>query len=1157
MVYINETEFTIYKLDTLESIVKRIASELKSPQKFLYFPNGIPTLKDFQDKDQIIVENLFEIIKTSTDFNQMYASIKDKILQQNISIEDLIKIFISYNKIFNDAERKFDDEYVQSYLDYIISEINNRTVNIPDILKNKRSTIEDYSAILKNNEKEVHLQLKEFIDFDKIVGIPYTAFDLEIINFEMDLNVASIKTLLELFNYIKLTDYIPFASCANFYKIRKETVPPLEWNINNDNIILKVLQKEVLQYNISDYTEIVINETDNQLKATLYYEILNNIPREKLLDYFINVIDINTFSISDVREKSINGVFYFPNQRMNKHVMFDLILNNREFSKFMSIDETIISQKPTILIRFTTEDIGTIKIFLTEKIANKKDPTIKDKYDFVENSYYVRVKINEAPNKNSVIKFQDIFCKLFITYNKEYNRIIDFYSMYIDIDDLEKKYGDDVIVKTDNKKSKLTLTDIVPELYPSNYSKFCGHQPTIITDDEAEIKRAEGKEVIVFPKDITEGTIPRNYVCLHKKFSYPGLRENTLNNADTYKYLPCCLEASQTEKAYYRNYYYGEEIPEPITDQHIITTNRFLNNKQTGYLPDNILKFFESVDSDNNFNYYRQGVSSSKNTFLSCVLNALELSDESLVDIRKELATNELAASCRQEMFDYKIEDILNKILDIDEYFNPDFFIHLLEVKYNCNIFLFKRNAENPNGSLIIPRHDKGYFKRNVKFDKCIFIYEHMGGKSDNSKYPHCELIFRWNKKGKKDDLEYSFEYESEITRNSIQLFNEYSKFYILNNQVLTTNFPENLSISSQIIDFYGKTRVINIEFEGSNITLFTDPIQPFNIIEKTSIKIHKVSEDVANRFCSAFNVYNQKNENNNMTGNLNDIKISIPLVYSSLVEFDKYRSDISEYNRYKKLSRHITQYFYWSYSKFLHDNNISNINIDESVIDKFKSSIVIIDPNFIYKDIPSDFLGINNIFANKLPLKSEEAYNRLLYLLKIELIHNPYKIISFYTRHSIENYYIETTDFDNYSSQIILRSNSMFIKYVESIMQDETKYKITNNIIKESRDPYFFKNKYIDNNVYLAQNTLSIEKAIQIYLTWKNDKYNPPFDTKDSDINCGFILYRYKNSKNIKPYYVKGEDCNHVIRIIGFKIFLEEDEEDIGKTFYTVLLPL
>ena len=72
------------------------------------------------------------------------------------------------------------------------------------------------------------------------------------------------------------------------------------------------------------------------------------------------------------------------------------------------------------------------EIFLTEKIANKKDPTIKDKYDFVENSYYVRVKINEAPNKNSVIKFQDIFCKLFITYNKEYNRIIDFYSMYID-----------------------------------------------------------------------------------------------------------------------------------------------------------------------------------------------------------------------------------------------------------------------------------------------------------------------------------------------------------------------------------------------------------------------------------------------------------------------------------------------------------------------------------------------------------------------------------------------------------------------------------------------------------------------------------------------------------------------------------------------------
>ena len=132
-----------------------------------------------------------------------------------------------------------------------------------------------------------------------------------------------------------------------------------------------------------------------------------------------------------------------------------------------------------------------------------------------------------------------------------------------------------------------------------------------------------------------------------------------------------------------------------------------------------------------------------------------------------------------------------------------------------------------------------------------------------------------------------------------------------------------------------------------------------------------------------------------------------------------------------------------------------------------------------------------------------------------------------------------------------------MFIKYIESTIQDDTKYKITNNIIKESRDPYFFKNKYIDNNVYLAQNTLSIEKAIQIYLTWKNDKYNPSFNTQDSDRKCGFILYKYKNSKLIKPYYVKGEDCEHIIKIIGFKIFLEEDEEDIGRTFYTVLLPL
>ena len=34
---------------------------------------------------------------------------------------------------------------------------------------------------------------------------------------------------------------------------------------------------------------------------------------------------------------------------------------------------------------------------------------------------------------------------------------------------------------------------------------------------------------------------------------------------------------------------------------------------------------------------------------------------------------------------------IIDYIKDVDKYFDPKLFIHLLEVKFSCNIFLFTR----------------------------------------------------------------------------------------------------------------------------------------------------------------------------------------------------------------------------------------------------------------------------------------------------------------------------------------------------------------------------------------------------------------------------------------------------------------------------------
>jgi hypothetical protein len=119
-----------------------------------------------------------------------------------------------------------------------------------------------------------------------------------------------------------------------------------------------------------------------------------------------------------------------------------------------------------------------------------------------------------------------------------------------------------------------------------------------------------------------------------------------------------------------------------------------------------------------------------------------------------------LATACKQEMYDFSVKDILNKLSDTEEYLNPNYFIRFLEIKYECNIFLFKINSDYPEGILTIPRHNKGYYRNKPNFNNSIFIYENMGIESDNAKYPQCELICRWYKKGKPDELQYKFESE-------------------------------------------------------------------------------------------------------------------------------------------------------------------------------------------------------------------------------------------------------------------------------------------------------------------------------------------------------------------------------------------------------------
>ena len=332
--------------------------------------------------------------------------------------------------------------------------------------------------------------------------------------------------------------------------------------------------------------------------------------------------------------------------------------------------------------------------------------------------------------------------------------------------------------------------------------------------------------------------------------------------------------------------------------------------------------------------------------------------------------------------------------------------------------------------------------------------------------------------------------------------------------------------------------------------------MQPMLLPE--DLNVYKPDIRLATEFADVINLNNKNITEENIKGRLGNVEISIPL--NSILEKDR-ASEVNIYNKYKKLSRYIKQYFYWFYSKFLNETE-KEPGADN--FEEFKNIYITIKKDFEYGNVVKTFSVKNELMlGGKLVIKTEETLRRLFYCLSNEIMHNPQKIKTYHTRISIENFYLEISDFDNYPSQIILSGAESVSKFIKSNSQDDIQYKIQNSIIKETLEPYFFKNNLVGDKIYLAQNTISIQKALDIYTIWKTKKYNILYDPYPSNINHGFVFYAYKNNKLIKPYYIVGEDTSNSIKIIGYKIRREDNPEYAEneyfeeKSFFTILLPL
>jgi hypothetical protein len=1043
----------------------------------------------------------FKFYKNMYEFEGLYKEIYNSELFKHIldikqiSKEDILKAYILLGK-----------DILPELKDYISVDTKYKKF-IRDVFDNIYEFQNEIENIKHSSLKEDNfLKYYEEIDIKDIKCGSFNNNRFKILSkLIIEKDNKPILNLLELFNYIILNENVPCVICNDFFKIysrfsQKGKIDKWYDEIENkDNlyIIIKINDK---------YINIIVSKN-----FEIEYEYDKDTEENDIIKIFRTIFneEIN-ITLKDRKSIGLYGHFdiVFDKKSFNRYVMSELIMNNTYVSYYLTNDESKKTDKEKYNVRYNN-----MKTKLTFQISSR-------------DSKNIRITISSKLMTN-IEEFQNIFSKITVIYMKEYDNVIKYYGEYINI---EKEIVEEI--KDDNLECEKLLKG-------SNCKK-----PVILKSGEEFA--VNSNQILINIKNNCK------FICNDDEYKYPGIKDNKL----------CCYKKDKTEKvnvpgSEYRiftsieeyNKYNEEDINEENEKEDVIVineksqshyiknSNSILSNDKTGELPKVINNFFND-NTNEEYKYKRIGMHKSANSFIQCIHKATN-SDIEYKDLRSSDDFIKNVNLCKQECYNESFEQIVELLKNEEEYFDPKKFIRLLEDFFNVNIFIFQRNRENEE-KLILPEHTKQYFKfKNNKAN--VFILEHYGTSREEKKmkYPQCELIVLWNIKD--EEYIYKFEKDDEIVLKTMSVYNKLNNIKYIDNEGF--DFEENTfngyKILYQVFDTYGKTRIIILKVDDSSnyISLyFRDPIPPLNT---ESISLEESYE---------FDL-DDKNQINKLK-NISDIKIINDKIYGKILNYQVYfilrNNDVNlikNYNKMKRITRYVINHLFWLYSIYINENDTDNL-------DDFIDKNIIIDRSFEYEEIPNNTLSYeSNIIGeeNKLIIKSEETLERLIYVLKLKIVREYKDLLSFKDKKSMDDYYIDITDFDEHPNNILLKGFD-YVKWINDSKKINRNY-MEYSIVKPERKSVYFLNLFNDSNVYAVVNKDTFEDAVKIGYFWNINQYIPQNISK-IDININNLkinFYSYVNKKDIEKYIINNEGNDYNINIIGYK-YKDETGEEKGK---------
>lgn len=916
--------------------------------------------------------------------------------------EDIFTVWtVSYRGSYQDFSTELlliQEQMPQVLQDFPLSKLN----ELDYVFQQRDELVGEWGAEQQRFAAEQQQLIQQFSDIDNVPEQEMEEEESRTQDVEGRV-VTDVVDLYYIFDKIRLGDTILFASLDQFQKIRQHDPVFPDWTIAAGRIqlLIQIANKQYECQFVQTKNEILwrIMSIPINLGSQAVQVLSNNIPfniqtNETRARYRFNTkIPINQYVLGDliVSAPWIRNVFV-----MNDKKSFTQAQETRTLYFIAKENNRSILVKPhdtLTLFQFYAEDdaekelvLALLKRLLTMYKFNRENITrvYENLGITIEQPQPLMLELKEEEVRSLSSSVPDMF--------QNYARRCQLPRPPIILDERERRgiqeQDVDVLRELEDRRRK-TQKEELPQL----------------TNQEL-INKYTNLQQLTFPKEIDQDIFPQQtFICNHPDYPYPGL---VANQSSPIGFQPCCFKKDQSTSRKMKTYYAEEKQDEQTN--YIIRTDKIIPPGQLGFLPvksKGEINLVHSCFQVAGVDVQRVGVEQNQQSFLSCVLLAKRL-DRDPVQERLSLLERASPVLLKQEMYDYTLDGIRDYLNDPTIYLDPLKTIRLLEYVYQCNILLFVRDEESPQGSIQYPRHKAGH----VQWERddslpTVMVYVHTGSESNQLKYPQCELLIpRTQTSGNVLNAENERVWYNN-TPGYLYCWRIYDAMGYQSDCVEQNELKrlDERFVLGQSLDEYGKVRFIRLQFEQQEFDIGVPPLPPMNVpIIKPERYRHSYQRVV--QIGRRVGTIIQDKPYHPLVVQLPNLKIYF---YYKEMQMDDLKLKTIENER---LSRYLTNWIIYLYAE-----------AGLPPVEDFIENYITIEPEYRYERVSSPlFQKSGGFFKNgMLIVSSKKLLDRLLYQLNMLRKRNPDAIQQLAQQTIMNGYYTSIYDFETTPQDLVL----------------------------------------------------------------------------------------------------------------------------------------